>query len=108
MFEIMIMKGCINLSIYTYFILGIILGLALATYIYLYREEKIEKTIESNKRIYSTDKLDKALEIAVKKISYSIQEKKRELTEDEKNYIIFNCLNCEDILKEAKFQNEKR
>ena len=80
------------MNIYVYFILGIILGLALATYIYLYREEKIEAAIESNKRIYSTKKLDTALENAVTKISNSIAEKKRELTEEEKDNIIFDCI----------------
>lgn len=80
------------MNIYVYFILGIILGLALATYIYLYREEKIEAAIESNKRIYSTKKLDTALENAVTKISNSISEKKRELTEEEKDNIIFDCI----------------
>ena len=57
------------MNIYIYFILGIVLGLALATYIYLLREEKIEKIIQSNKRIYSTEKLDKALENAVNNIT---------------------------------------
>ena len=80
------------MNIYIYFILGIVLGLALATYIYLLREEKIEKIIQSNKRIYSTEKLDKALENAVNNITNLIKEKKRELTEDEKNNIIFESL----------------
>lgn len=80
------------MNIYVYFILGIVLGLSLATYIYLYREEKIEAAIESNKRIYSTKNLDKALENAVNKISNSIAEKKRELTEEEKDNIIFDCI----------------
>lgn len=80
------------MNIYVYFILGIVLGLALATYIYLAREEKIEKVIESNKRIFSTKKLDLALENAVDLISNTIREEKRELTEEEKDNIIFDCL----------------
>ncbi len=95
------------MSIYTYFILGIVLGIALTTYIYLYREEKIEKTIESNKRIYSTEKLDKALENAVTRISNAIQEKKRELTEEEKDNIIFECLNRANNCNSANIKEQK-
>ena len=95
------------MNIYTYFILGIVLGGALATYIYLYREEKIEKVIESNKRIYSTQKLDIALENAVNKISNSIQEKKRELTEEEKDSIIFECLKRVDSFNSININDEK-
>lgn len=95
------------MSVYTYFILGIVLGIALTTYIYLYREEKIEKTIESNKRIYSTEKLDKALENAVTRISNTIQEKKRELTEEEKDNIIFDCLKRVDNYDAASIKEQK-
>lgn len=94
-------------NIYIYFVLGIILGLALATYIYLYREEKIEKAIESNKRIYSTKKLDTALENAVNKISNSIAEKKRELTEEEKDNIIFDCIKRAENFNSSLENNEK-
>ena len=80
------------MNIYVYFVLGIVLGLALATYFYLSREEKIEKVIASNKRIYSTKRLDIALENAINKISTTIAEKKRELTEEEKDNIIFDCI----------------
>lgn len=95
------------MSVYTYFILGIILGLALATYVFLYREEKIERVIESNKRIYSTRKLDIALENAVNRISNTIEEKKRELTEEEKDNIIFDCLKREEYLNSLNDQNDK-
>ena len=95
------------MSIYTYFILGIVLGIALTTYIYLYREEKIEKTIESNKRIYSTEKLDKALENAVTRISNAIQEKKRELTEEEKDNIIFKCMYRANNCNSANIKEQK-
>ena len=95
------------MNIYVYFILGIILGLALATYIYLYREEKIEAAIESNKRIYSTKKLDKALENAVTRISNSIAENKRELTEEEKDNIIFECIKRVECLNSC-VENDKK
>ena len=95
------------MDIYTYFILGIILGLALATYFYLGREEKIEKVIESNKRIFSSKKLDIALENAVNVISNTIQEKKRELTEEEKDNIIFDCLKRVQHSNENNITTEK-
>lgn len=95
------------MNIYVYFILGIILGLALTTYIYLYREEKIEAAIESNKRIYSTKKLDKALENAVTRISNSIAENKRELTEEEKDNIIFECIKRVESLN-SYVENDKK
>lgn len=96
------------MNIYVYFILGIILGISLATYFYINREEKIERFIESNKRLYSTKKLDRALENAVNLITDDIKEKKRELTEDEKNNIIFDCLKRVINLNETNnMQNEK-
>lgn len=94
------------MNIYVYFILGIVLGLALATYIYLAREEKIEKVIESNKRIFSTKKLDLALENAVDLISNTIKEEKRELTEEEKDNIIFDCLKKVNLLNDKTITNK--
>lgn len=79
------------MSEYTYFILGILLGLAIAIYFIVSREEKIEKRIEYDKKIFSTKKLDIAMENAVKRITARIQEVKRELTEDEKDEIIAQC-----------------
>lgn len=95
------------MNIYVYFILGIILGLALATYLYLGREERIEKVIESNKRIFSSKKLDLALENAVNVISDTIQEKKRELTEEEKDNIIFDCLKRVQHSNESNITTEE-
>lgn len=95
------------MNIYVYFVLGIVLGLALATYVYLGREEKIEKVIESNKRIFSSKKLDIALENAVNVISNTIQEKKRELTEEEKDNIIFDCLRRVQYLNDTNMTSEK-
>lgn len=76
---------------YTYFALGILLGIGLAVFYFMNREEKIEKQIEMNQKIYSTKKLDITMENVVKNINEKIKELKRELTEDEKNEIIVQC-----------------
>ncbi len=76
---------------YVYLILGIVLGLAIAMYLYISREEKIERSIKNNKKIYSTEKLDITMKKVVEKINLKINEFKRELTEDEKNDIIIEC-----------------
>lgn len=79
------------MSEYTYFILGILLGLGIAVYFIVSREERIEKRIERDKKIFSTKKLDVAMENSVKRITEKIRELKRELTEDEKDEIIAQC-----------------
>ena len=76
---------------YTYFALGIVLGISLAFYYFMNREEKIEKRIVLDQQIYSTPKLDKTMENVVDKINLKIKEFKRELTEEEKNEIIKQC-----------------
>ncbi len=78
---------------YTYFILGILLGIGLAVYYFMNREEKIEKRIELDQKIYSTSKLNSTMESVVEKINLKINEFKRELTEEEKNEIIEECYN---------------
>ena len=70
---------------YGYLFVGLVLGIALSIYFYINREEKIEKEIELNKKIFSTKLLDSALDKAVFKMKQSISEKSRELSEDEKN-----------------------
>ena len=45
-----------------------------------------------NQKVFSTSKLDTTMETIVNKIKLKINEVKRELTEDEKNEIIENCL----------------
>lgn len=77
---------------YTYFILGILLGLSIALYLWANREENIEKKIKFNQRIFSTQKLDVTMESVVERISEKINEVKRDLTEDEKNEIITQCM----------------
>ena len=76
---------------YTYFALGIVLGISLAVYYFMNREEKIEKRIVLDQQIYSTPKLDKTMVNVVDKINLKIKEFKRELTEEEKNEIIKQC-----------------
>ncbi len=69
---------------YTYFVLGILLGLGLAVYFFMDREEKIEKRIALDQKIYSTKRLDITMENVVEKINRKIKENKRVLTEEEK------------------------
>ena len=76
---------------YIYLILGIILGLGIAIYYFISREEIIEKKIIINQKVYSTKKLDATMKKVVDKINTSIKEMKRELTEEEKNKIIVEC-----------------
>ena len=76
---------------YTYFSLGIVLGISLAVYYFMNREEKIESQIELDQKIYSTKRLDTTMENVVDKINLKIKEFKRELTEEEKNEIIKQC-----------------
>ena len=92
---------------YGYLFMGLVLGIALSIYFYINREEKIEKEIELNKKIFSTKLLDSALDKAVFKMKQSISEKSRELSEDEKNEIIFDCLNRQkNIMDEKSNMNE--
>ena len=76
---------------YIYFALGIVLGISLAVYNFMNREEKIESQIELDQKIYSTKRLDTTMENVVDKINLKIKEFKRELTEEEKNEIIKQC-----------------
>lgn len=70
---------------------SIVLGISLAVYYFMNREEKIESQIELDQKIYSTKRLDTAMENIVENINKKIKELKRELTEDEKNEIIEQC-----------------
>ena len=76
---------------YIYFILGILLGLAIAVYFFLNREEKIEKIIKYNQETFSSKRLDITMETVVDRIKMKIDEVKRDLTEDEKDEIIIQC-----------------
>lgn len=77
---------------YTYLFLGSILGAAIVLFIWMSIEEGIERTIKSNKEVYSTPKLEKTMQSIVDKIKLQISQVKRNLTEEEKNEIIENCL----------------
>ena len=77
---------------YAYLILGVILGAAIVIYWWANREEKIENEIKKNQKVFSTTKLDTTMESIVNRIKSKISEVKWELTEDEKNEIIENCL----------------
>lgn len=76
---------------YIYFILGILLGLAIAVYFFLNREEKIEKIIKYNQETFSSKRLDITMETVVDRIKMKMDEVKRDLTEDEKDEIIIQC-----------------
>lgn len=76
---------------YIYLFLGIILGLLIAIYYFIAREEKIEKKIMINQKMYSTKKLDETMKKVVDKINVTVKQVKRELTEEEKNEIINEC-----------------
>ena len=76
---------------YIYLFLGLILGLLIAIYYFISREEKIERKIIINQKIYSTEKLNKTMKNVVEKINNTVKEVKRELTEEEKNKIITEC-----------------
>ena len=76
---------------YMYFALGIVLGISLAVYYFMNREEKIEERIELDQKIYSTKRFSTTMESVVENINKKIKELKRELTEDEKNEIIEQC-----------------
>lgn len=76
---------------YIYLFLGILLGLLIAIYYFISREEKIEYKIRINQKMYSTEKLDETMKKIVDKINLTVKEVKRELTEEEKNEIIIEC-----------------
>lgn len=92
---------------YTYFILGILFGVAIAVYFGASREEKIERRIKRDQKLFSTEKLDKTMESVVEKINEKIKEIKRELTEDEKNEIIVQCYKEKFYIESTKKNVEK-
>ncbi len=76
---------------YIYLFLGLLLGLLIAIYYFISREEKIEYKIRINQKMYSTEKLDETMEKVVDRINIAVRQEKRELTEEEKNEIIVEC-----------------
>lgn len=79
------------MSQYILFGLGILLGIGISVYFWADREEKIEKEIKSNQKIFSSQKLDKTMESVVEKITKRMKQLDRELTEDEKDEIIIEA-----------------
>ncbi len=77
---------------YMYLFLGVILGAAIVIYFWMSREEKIENEIKNNQKVFFTPKFEKTLQTIVEKIKFKITLVKRELTDEEKNEIIENCL----------------
>lgn len=79
------------MSVYTYFLLGIVLGIAISIVFVLNRNERFESKIELERKLFCTDKLDKMIEEVSNRISKRIEEKRDMLTETEKNEIIIQC-----------------
>ena len=73
---------------YIYLIVGIVLGGLIVLYYYLDREERITRTILSNQKVYSTKKLNAAMQTVVDRIRIKKNEVKRDLTEEEKDDIV--------------------
>lgn len=78
---------------YIFLVLGMILGVAISLYVYAIKKERVFKRIKTDQDNFSTAKLDSALEKAVQQMQRQMNVVGRKLTEDEKNEIIFECLN---------------
>ena len=76
---------------YYWLILGTILGLSIAVYFFVSREERREVTIEVTRKVFSTKQLDNTMKLVVDRIKLKITKVERELTEEEKNEIIKQC-----------------
>ena len=78
---------------YIFMVLGVVLGIGISLYIYAIEKERYIKRIKNDQAHFSTERLDKALEEAVNKMQEKMKQQGRALSEDEKNKIIFECLN---------------
>ena len=85
---------------YTYFALGIVLGISLAVYYFMNREEKIEKRIVLDQQIYSTPKLDKTMENVVDKINLKIKEWDDNVIYPQA-FVIIDLNNIKDIIEDT-------
>lgn len=92
-----ILKGKIErnnkMEKYIFLVLGMVLGVAISLYVYSIKKERVFKRIKKDQDNFSTAKLDSALEKAVQQMQRQMNVVGRKLTEDEKNEIIFECLN---------------
>lgn len=77
---------------YIFFILGVVLGVAISLYIYGVQKERHYKRIKNDREYFSTKRLDDALDKAVKRMQLEMKALGRKLTEEEKNEIIFMFL----------------
>ena len=78
---------------YIFFVLGMVLGVAISLYVYSIKKERVFRRIKKKKEKNSTAKLDSALEKTIQQMQRQMNVVGRKLTEDEKNEIIFECLN---------------
>lgn len=79
------------MSIYTYFGLGIVLGFSIAVVIWADRSEKFESKIKFERKLFYTNKLDNMIDAAANRILRKIEERKEDITEEEKDEIIVQC-----------------
>ncbi len=77
---------------YMFMILGIVLGIGIALYVYAVKRERYAKLIANDRECFSTKKLDMALDNAVRRMQLEMKALGRKLTEEEKNEIIFSFL----------------
>lgn len=85
---------------YIFMILGIILGIAIALYVYGVKKEHYAKKVKNDQDYFSTKRLDDALEKAVQEMQSQMKYLGRKLTEDEKNVIIFGYLKESENIKQ--------
>lgn len=78
---------------YMFMILGVVLGIGIALYIYAIKRERYAKTIANDRECFSTKRLDMALDKAVRRMQLEMKALGRKLTEEEKDEIIFSFLN---------------
>lgn len=81
---------------YIFMGVGVLFGIAISLYIYAIKKEREANQIKNDQEFYSTQKLNDALESAVKEMQIKMRQLNRKLTEDEKNDIIFDYLNNVD------------
>ena len=78
---------------YIFMGVGVLFGIAISLYIYAIKKERETNRIKNDQEFYSTQKLNDALESAVKEMQMKMRQLNRKLTEEEKNDIIFDYLN---------------